>query len=840
MRKLDLAFGKNRWSKVWRNTSMTFDEICAFLKEPVRTSETMDEYRHMPHDEKSRIKDIRPFVCGRLKDGHRTYDSVEHRSMLSLDGDDMTVDFVQQYCDIMPYASCMYSTHSSTPEQPRCRILVPLTRDVTPHEFNALSRLFAAELGMDMFDPFSHRINQPMFKGSVPKDGEYLFIVTEKEWLDPDAFLQKYPDWEDASALPLVKNEKPKNYDPSRKQADPLTKDGIVGAFCRTYGIEDAIEAFLPDVYEPSVVDGRYDFIPGDGAAGVILYEDKFAYSHHATDPAGGRLLNAFDLVRLHRFPDADEQKSFHDMAEFAMRDAAVRGEYIGADFEQEPDIDQPAMSETDTDAWEEPLPLEDAELPEFPLDALPKALGDYAAAVGRSTQTPVDMAAVSVLTVVSACMRNLYKVEGKTDWMEPTNLYSVIIAEPSERKSAVVSMAVKPVNAFVKEHNEKHKVEFEMSKARKQKLENKKSSLLSQSRKKGEDKSAQDFDDDLRDVIERLVNFQEVKPLRIYVDDTTPEKLTETLSENNNAISIISTEGGIFDVLSGTYSNKVNIDVFLKAYSGESISVERIMRNSITVDEACLTILLSVQPVVIGELMGNKKFRHRGLTARFLYSFPRSFVGSRDLESEPIPENVYAAYRDLIYNILSEERENNAQIIRLTDDAKERLVSYYNSVEKRIGGEYSMYSDWLGKLVGNTLRIAGILARASVMKEDVLFAEDDPIEIDAAVMENAMRIGKYFLVHAVNAYGNMGVRADFKSTLMALDKIKQKGLKKVTRRDIMRMCGWIGSAEEAQTVLSALEDYGSIRLSSIDLSDKLRAGRPKNAVYTVNPRVYA
>ena len=85
-----------------------------------------------------------------------------------------------------------------------------------------------------------------------------------------------------------------------------------------------------------------------------------------------------------------------------------------------------------------------------------------------------------------------------------------------------------------------------------------------------------------------------------------------------------------------------------------------------------------------------------------------------------------------------------------------------------------------------------------------------------------------------------MGVCADFKSTLMALDKIKQKVLKKVTRRDIMRLCGWIGSAEEAQTVLGALEDYGYIRLSSVDLSDKLRAGRPKNAVYTVNPRVYS
>lgn len=497
-------------------------------------------------------------------------------------------------------------------------------------------------------------------------------------------------------------------------------------------------------------------------------------------------------------------------------------------------------VSEFD-ESWDEPLPIGESNLPVFPVEALPDVLRNYAIDIGRSTQTPVDMAAVALLTTVSACMRNLYKVQGKTDWYEPTNIYSVIIAEPSERKSAVTSLATKPVDEFIKEYNEEHKVDFEMSKATKQKLENKKNSLISQSKKKGESESAMDFNDELRRVVEQLVNFDEIKPMKVYVDDTTPEKLTETLAENNNAISIISSEGGIFDVLSGTYSNKVNIDVFLKAYSGENISVERIMRNSISVEEACLTIFLTVQPVVISELMGNKKFRHRGLTARFLYSNPKSFVGSRSLDSKSISKESYLAYKSLVYNILLEKRGKSCEIITLTDEAKAVLKDYFNWVEKRLTDEYSMYSDWLGKLVGNTLRIAGILARCSITKKnigDAILEVDDEIVITDKTMEDAVKIGKYFLLHAVNTYDDMGIHSDLKSALKALEKIKERKETKVSRRDIMRLCRWVGSAEEAQLILSNLEDYGYVRLTSLDSSDKMRSGRPKNAIYTVNPRV--
>ena len=152
------------------------------------------------------------------------------------------------------------------------------------------------------------------------------------------------------------------------------------------------------------------------------------------------------------------------------------------------------------------------------------------------------------------------------------------------------------------------------------------------------------------------------------------------------------------------------------------------------------------------------------------------------------------------------------------------------------------MYGDWLGKLVGNTLRIAGRLARCSVFKKDIgdaIFECDNDVVIDDEIMNNAIKIGRYFLVHAVNAYGSMGIRSDFKTLLMVLEKLKEKRPTSVTRRDIMRFCHWVSSADEAQNILNSLEDYGYVRMTAVDISDKLRCGRPKNAVYSVNPKIF-
>jgi putative DNA primase/helicase len=226
---------------------------------------------------------------------------------------------------LFPYRCAVYSTHSHTPEAPRLRVVIPLSRDVNPDEYAALSRLVVEEIGMDFFDDSTYEPERLMYWPSVPSDGEYVFKIIGGDELNPDKYLAKLSDWRDCSLWPTSSRQSEIIRRSIRLQQDPLTKDGAVGAFCRAYSIEDAIKTFLSDVYEPSAMAGRYDYIPADSSAGVVFYDGKWAYSHHATDPACGKLLNAFDLVRIHKFSDFDEKAGFKAMCGFAVEDEKVR-----------------------------------------------------------------------------------------------------------------------------------------------------------------------------------------------------------------------------------------------------------------------------------------------------------------------------------------------------------------------------------------------------------------------------------------------------------------------------------------------------------------------------------
>ncbi|MDD3513929.1 MAG: virulence-associated E family protein, partial [Synergistaceae bacterium] len=329
MRELKIALGNSRQAKYWSNKTMSFEEICNRLKTPIKTTETSEEYPKLPKGQRDDIKDKGGFVGGHLREGLRKVDYVDCRSLWTPDLDDATPEFVAALHERIHFLCAVYSTHGHTPEAPRLRLVAPFSRDVSPDEFTAISRFLAADIGIGMFDVCSFTPNQLMYWPTCPSNGDYLFDTFEGKPLDPDAILTAHPNWRDCSLLPTTPSESKVSRPSLKQQEDPLSKPGVVGAFCRAYSIEAAIEAFLPDIYKPSVVDGRRDYINGTSCAGLVLYDDKFAYSHHATDPAYGKLLNAFDLVRLHRFPPnyddpAEEKKSYHAMAGFAVKDETV------------------------------------------------------------------------------------------------------------------------------------------------------------------------------------------------------------------------------------------------------------------------------------------------------------------------------------------------------------------------------------------------------------------------------------------------------------------------------------------------------------------------------------
>ena len=322
MRDLKIAYGNSRQAKFWSNKTIRFDELCDKLKQPIRTSETAEEYPKLPKGQRDDIKDKGGFVAGHLRDNRRQANKVVCRSMLVYDLDSILAEFLTGIHGNIHNKGCIYTTHSHTPANPRARMVIPVTRDMTPDEFNAVARYYAADNGfIDMLDPCSFSPHQLMYWPTCPSNGEYLCEVIEGDWLDPDSVLAAHPNWQDCSLLPTTPKESKATDHKVKEQKDPLEKEGIVGAFCRAYyPIELAISKFLSDVYAPTAdASGRYDFIPGEGSAGVVIYDDKFVYSHHATDPAGGRLCNAFELVRTHRFGDLEDKKSYNEMCEFAM-----------------------------------------------------------------------------------------------------------------------------------------------------------------------------------------------------------------------------------------------------------------------------------------------------------------------------------------------------------------------------------------------------------------------------------------------------------------------------------------------------------------------------------------
>ena len=360
-----LSTGNSRMEKKWNLAEMELSDFRERISTTYRTSETVEQYRKMSKAQQDTIKDVGGFVLGTLKGGRRKKDTVLTRSGLTLDMDYGTPDIMDEIEMFFDFHCMIYSTHKHTPEKPRLRLIIPLSREVTPDEYGAVARKVAEEIGIELFDDTTYEPSRLMYWPSTSADGEFIFREIEGEVLDPDAVLAKYKDWRNTAEWPVSKRQQTIVQRNIQKQANPLEKPGIVGAFCRTYSIRDAIDTFLQDTYKHSAMPGRYDYIPADSQAGVVIYEEKFAYSHHATDPACGKLMNAFDVVRLHRFgdldakadPDSDPSRlpSFKAMQEFAVQDESVKIQ-LGKEREQ---LAQAEFNAADDENWQTLLELD-------------------------------------------------------------------------------------------------------------------------------------------------------------------------------------------------------------------------------------------------------------------------------------------------------------------------------------------------------------------------------------------------------------------------------------------------------------------------------------------------
>ena len=337
-RKIIISVGNNRRDLNWKQTALTVSELYERLRNPVRSTELFADYMKMKKAQQDTLKDVGGFVGGSLSNPRRKSNNVTGRDVITLDFDNVPgwqTDAVVAKVEELGCSYCIYSTRKHNAAAPRLRVVIPFDRTVTPDEYEPCARRVASSIGITMADPTTFEVCRLMYWPSCSADSEYVYKVKDAPFISADFLLSTYTDWHDFTSWPQVPNAV--SYAKlAMKQGDPLEKSGIVGAFCRTYDVITAMDAFLPNIYEPvDNDDGRYTYLGGSTTGGAVIYDDaKFLFSHHATDPCGGRLVNAFDLIRLHRFGDKDNDASpdtpvtklpsYKAMCEAAMQDKAV------------------------------------------------------------------------------------------------------------------------------------------------------------------------------------------------------------------------------------------------------------------------------------------------------------------------------------------------------------------------------------------------------------------------------------------------------------------------------------------------------------------------------------
>lgn len=466
---------------------------------------------------------------------------------------------------------------------------------------------------------------------------------------------------------------------------------------------------------------------------------------------------------------------------------------------------------------------------PVFPVEELSDILRNMTVGISDSLQVAADMPAVSLLTVVSLCAQKKFMVNPKPGWLEPVNLYSAVVALPSERKSPMAAEVMSPIYSYMKRENDSRRPAVEEYRTRKDMLQRRIESMkkMATSGKRAKNDSPATTEDimalcrELDDLEQREINY-----LNLVADDITMEALATAMVENGGKMALVSTEGGIFNTLSGLYSNGVvNMDLFLKSYSGDFFQIDRVSRKRETIEHPSLTVLLTVQRSVLEAIMGNNDFKGRGLLARFLYSIPVSTVGKRRYDTGAVPEEFKGPYCELIDQLLSLPDDLN--IIRFTREAQEEAKRLFEDLEPRLREDLEPLGDWAGKHHGRVMRIAALL---HICDHGAGAAN---IPLPGETIRRARKIGDYFITHAKTAYQIMGMSEtqevkDAKYILKRLDSTGEMEISKKRLFDLCRRAG-IETVEQMEPGLRVLVQRGYVKVE--------KATAPQNPQNTQNPQ---
>lgn len=502
---------------------------------------------------------------------------------------------------------------------------------------------------------------------------------------------------------------------------------------------------------------------------------------------------------------------------------------------------------------WEAPIPFGQYDLPPFPVDVLTPWSREFVKALSTATQTPIDVAGVFFLAIMALCAAKAFRVRVRSGWLEPVNLYALVIQPSGARKSPVVSELSAPVRDYEREEIQRHLGPFRELAARRDLLAKRVESL-----KKAAAKAKPEDRPGLEEQAVKLSLELERMPVpvmpRLLVDDITAEKVAVQLHEQGGRIGFLSAEGGVFDLMAGKYMEKgtPNFEVYLKGHAGEDIRVDRVQRATDYVEEAAITMALMAQPDILHCIGRNPALRGRGLPARFLFANPVSLVGHRVVNAPPVKEDLRRSYHERLRRLLNlrpfsmEGKYPAPMVLELSAEAHDVLANLEANLEPRLGaaGDLGAIADWGGKLVGAVARIAGLLhvadhADLQTPTTPVFAATQIPTTISEKTVSRAIQIGHYLIPHAKSAFSEMELDKDLADARYLLRWVERHGQPSFTVREAFEATkGRFHRVAKLEKPLWILVEHHYLREQSAAVH--CGPGRPRSPVFEVNPDLFA
>ena len=485
------------------------------------------------------------------------------------------------------------------------------------------------------------------------------------------------------------------------------------------------------------------------------------------------------------------------------------------------------------SETWSEPAPLGLEQPPEFPRNILPDWCEQMIDGIADEIQTPRDLPAMLAIGLFAILAGGRIRLKVRGTWNETLNLYVMVAMPPSAGKSPAQKLVFRPVDEWLEDERQRIEPEIRRAEQERRMIE----SEMTKAEKSGERTQAAILLDELTD-----------KPLpqipRLWTEDATPEAFVQRLHDYGGRMSIVSTEGGVFQLMAGRYSENIsNLDPYLKAWSGDSISVDRVGRQSFTIPRPATSMVLTVQPSVLQQVGANVENRNRGLSARFMMSIPESHVGRRNLIDAPTLDNgIVDIYDRKIKQLIARLDNVEGAEMRLTDAAQRMFLHWRQSLENRRIGDLHNLAEWSTKLESSVARLAGLLH----------LVDDKAIDeaVDADSMQRAVIVGEYWIDHAKVAHELWDSDSTVGNAREIVDRMLSTSETETTVRDLMRTHrrrlattetaseavellierGWMRSSDEDGAILPARRGLDSPRLRLHPESRKWRNRRKNTA----------